>query len=97
VKLETLRTKYRDAILAIAAAHNATNVRVFGSTARGKARRSSDIDILIRAEKGCSLLDVCAIENEISDLLNGKKIDVVTEGGLRKELRPFVMKDAVLL
>lgn len=95
--LHTLRSHYRDAILAIAAAHNAAEVRVFGSVARGNAGPDSDLDLLIRSGPGCSLLDVCAMENEISDMLDGMKVDVLTESGVRDELAPFIFREAVPL
>ena len=37
----------REEILRIAAQHGATNVRVFGSVARGEAGPGSDIDFLV--------------------------------------------------
>src|SRR6266536_2979686 len=47
--LEDLRQR-REEILRIAAAHGASNVRVFGSVARGQARPDSDIDFLVDIE-----------------------------------------------
>jgi len=43
--LESLRA-LRDDILRIAAAHDAHNIRVFGSVARGEADERSDVDLL---------------------------------------------------
>ncbi len=43
---ELLHTKRED-ILRIAAKYGASNVRVFGSVARGEADEQSDIDLLI--------------------------------------------------
>jgi len=47
--LDELRATKRDAILAIAAKHGASGIRVFGSFARGEARNDSDLDLLIEA------------------------------------------------
>jgi len=44
--LEQLRQR-REEILQVAAAHGASNIRVFGSVARGKINPSSDIDVLV--------------------------------------------------
>ena len=44
--MEDLRAKRKE-ILQIAASHGASNVRVFGSVARGKARPKSDVDFLV--------------------------------------------------
>ena len=45
--LDELRATKRDAILAIAARHGVSRIRVFGSFARGEARNDSDLDLLI--------------------------------------------------
>ncbi|MGI8550295.1 MAG: nucleotidyltransferase family protein [Dehalococcoidia bacterium] len=47
--LEELRTR-RAEILRIAAAYDASNVRVFGSVARGEADPDSDVDVLVDIE-----------------------------------------------
>lgn len=52
---QSLQSK-RAQILTIAARHGARKVRVFGSVARGTARRNSDIDFLVEMEEGRSLL-----------------------------------------
>ncbi|MDA8384824.1 MAG: nucleotidyltransferase domain-containing protein [Actinomycetota bacterium] len=41
--------------LACAALHGATNVRVFGSTARGEDRPDSDLDLVVDLEEGTGL------------------------------------------
>jgi predicted nucleotidyltransferase len=50
--------RVRAEILAAAARHGATNVRVFGSVARGDADATSDVDFLVDFEPGRSLLDI---------------------------------------
>ncbi len=94
--LHTLRTQYGEAILTIAAAHHIGNVRVFGSVVRGEAQENSDLDLLVHPQPGCSLLGICAMENAVSDML-GMKVDVLTDGGVRDELAPFIFKEAVPL
>ena len=79
----------RDDVLAIAHHHGASNVRLFGSVARGDALVDSDVDFLIDLEEGRSLLDLCALENDLEDLL-GCSVDVA----LARALRPRVAKEA---
>jgi predicted nucleotidyltransferase len=43
--------RLRAQILAVAARHGATNVRVFGSVARGDADAASDVDFLVDFEQ----------------------------------------------
>ncbi len=80
----------------IAAAHGASNVRVFGSRARGEATPTSDLDILVDLEPGRSLLDVVAIKQELEDTL-GCRVDVVTEAALSPYLRDAVLREAVAI
>lgn len=47
----------REAILVVARPYGASDVRVFGSVARGRADERSDVDLLVRFEPGRSLLD----------------------------------------
>jgi predicted nucleotidyltransferase len=83
----------RQEIMQIAARHGATNVRVFGSVARGDARPDSDIDFLVNLEANRSLLDLARMLRELQTLL-GCPVDVVTEPGLRPRLRLQVLKEA---
>lgn len=92
---ELLRTK-RDDILRIAAQYGAYNMRIFGSVARGEADEKSDIDLLVNMESGLSLLDLCGLLIDLEELL-GRKVDVVTEDGLRDRIRNRVLKEAVAL
>lgn len=86
----------RAEILRIAAKYGASNVRVFGSVARGDDREESDVDFLIVLEKGRSLLDHAALVVELEDLL-GRKVDVATETGLRDRVRKRILQEAVPL
>lgn len=60
IDLERLRVRRRE-ILDYAASHGARNVRVFGSTARGEADATSDVDLLVEMEPGHSLLDLVGL------------------------------------
>ncbi len=91
--IEQLLKEKREEILRIAAKHGARNVRVFGSVARGEADEQSDIDFLVEFEPGRSLLDHAALVLELEELL-GRKVDVVTEGGLYWLLRRRILKEA---
>ena len=83
----------RQEIMRIAMRNGATNVRVFGSAARGDARPDSDIDFLVNLEANRSLLDLARLLRELQTLL-GCPVDVVTEAGLRARLRTQVLKEA---
>jgi len=92
--LSTLITNNRNAIKEIAQRYNATNIRVFGSMARGDANSNSDVDILADLDTNTSLLDRIALIQEIEDLL-ARKIDLVTPDRLHKTIRDRIIKEAV--
>ncbi len=93
--LSVLRSR-RGEILRIAAEHGASEIRVFGSVARGEAKPDSDVDFLIDLERGRSLLDHAALMIALQQLL-GRRVDVVTERGLRPRVRDRVLREAVRL
>ena len=71
----------RSAIIACAAEHHASNVRVFGSVARGTDAAGSDIDLLVDMDPGGSLLDLVRLRRALVVLL-GVEVDVVSANGL---------------
>ena len=84
----------REEILKVAASHGATDVRLFGSRARGEAGRVSDVDLLVRLAPGRTLFDLVAIKQDLEDLL-GCPVDVVTEEATSPYLRPQVLKEVI--
>jgi uncharacterized protein len=86
----------REAILRIAAAYGASNVRVFGSVARGDARPDSDVDLLVDLAPNRSLLDLGGVQMDVQALL-GCHVDVVTAPGLRPRIRRRVLAESVPL
>lgn len=86
----------RDLARAIIERHGAERPRVFGSVARGEDQEGSDLDIIVRAPAGFTLLDQAAILVELRDLL-GVDVDVVTEGALDEEAARHVDAQAVPL
>ena len=94
-RLEQLRQKRTD-ILAIADKYGATNLRIFGSVARGDDRPDSDIDILIDQEKRWSLFEHVGMMQDLEDLLECK-VDVAVAKGLRKRFYDRIIPEAITL
>ncbi|MGD9890111.1 MAG: nucleotidyltransferase family protein [Dehalococcoidia bacterium] len=94
--LADLRAR-REEILRIAAAYGASNVRVFGSVARGDAQADSDIDLLVDIvadAKGFAYFGVVEdLQHALARAL-GKDVDVVDSAALRR-MRERVLKEAV--
>ena len=70
---------------------------LFGSYARNEADSQSDIDILVELDHTKPIgMKFFAYQVELEELLK-IKVDLVTEGGLSKYVKPFVDKDKVLI
>lgn len=95
VTLAELR-RHRDEIERIASRHGVSNVRVFGSVARGDADEGSDLDLLIDAGPESGLFDLGSFAVEIEQLL-GVFTQVVTVAGLKPRIRDRVLESAVPL
>ena len=88
--------KHRQAVLALAAQFNASNVRIFGSVARGEAKPDSDIDILVDFDKGATLFDLSGLTEKLRELLHFK-IDVAPYRSLKPALMNHVNKENIPL
>lgn len=67
---------------------------LFGSTARGAASDTSDIDILVTFDGPATSRRYFGVQFYPEDLL-GRPVDLVTEKALRPELRPYIQRDLV--
>jgi predicted nucleotidyltransferase len=85
--------RQRDAVLAIAARHGASNIRLFGSVVRGEERPNSDIDLLIDLAEGRGLADYLAFAEELEQLFH-RPVDVVIERSLSRHFRPYIESEA---
>ncbi len=86
----------RAEILQAAARYGASNVRLFGSVARGEATPESDVDFLVDFEDGRTLLDQAGLTIELQEIL-GHEVDVASEDGLKPRAKESVLHDARLL
>ncbi len=86
----------RTAVLATAHRFGASNVRVFGSVARGEDTSDSDIDLLVDLAPGTGLLSLGGLEREISDIL-GTRVDIAPSDSLRPRVRAEAESEAIEL
>lgn len=93
-RLRRLLHEHREEILELAAGHHATNVRVFGSVARGEETGRSDVDLVVDMQAGRSLLDQVRLRRALSGLL-GVDVDLVASGGLLERDRSTILAEAI--
>lgn len=69
-------------------------LRIFGSYARGEQKKTSDVDILVKFGGDATLFDFVGLGEFLQDKLD-IKVDIVSEGGIRPELKDNILKEAV--
>lgn len=90
---KALLHRQRAAILQAAASYGADDLRLFGSVVRGEDRSDSDIDLLVHLQPGHGLMALARLSLALEALL-GRRVDVVTEGGLPPTVRHAVLAEA---
>ncbi|MGP0110300.1 MAG: helix-turn-helix domain-containing protein [Acidimicrobiales bacterium] len=86
----------RAAVLATARRHGASNVRVFGSVARGEHTSERDIDLLVDLAPGAGLFSLGALERDLSEVL-GANVDLAPSDSLRPMVRAEAEAEAIPL
>ena len=94
--LHPLIVEHRAALLALAPRHGLTNLRVYGSMARGDADEHSDVDLLVCAPPGVTCLTLGGMSIDAEELLQ-RRVDVLTDGELLSPLRARILQEAVAL
>lgn len=74
----------------------ASNVRVFGSVARGEDGPDSDVDLLIEIPDGFTLFDLGRLQVAVERALD-HATDVIPDRGLKGRIRSRAFEDAVPL
>lgn len=85
----------REAVSAFCQRHHITRLALFGSVLRDDFGPGSDIDVLVEFEAGhVPGLNFLSIEREFSELLRGRRVDMVTPKFLNPRIREQVLSDA---
>ena len=82
--------------MAAAAAHDVTNLRVFGSVARGEDQPDSDVDLLVDLPPHMGLLGLGRLQAELEAILSAK-VDLVPASDLKPAVRVRAERDLVAL
>jgi len=71
-------------------------IGVFGSIIRGEQKETSDIDVLVDFEDGADLFDLVGLGVFLEEQLD-RKVDVVSRGALREEIKERVLKEVAYI
>lgn len=86
----------RDEVLRVLAEYGVTNVRLFGSVARGEDVESSDVDLLVDLPPRIGLLTLGRVVDDLQEVL-GTEVDLVPEADLRPAIRAVLEPELVPL
>ena len=93
---EDLLRKLRQLKPEVARRYKAKDMGLFGSFVRGQQSENSDIDILVEFEDGADLFDLMGLTLRLEEELQ-RKVDIISRGALRAELRESVLREVVAL
>ncbi|MBI2574776.1 nucleotidyltransferase family protein [Candidatus Woesearchaeota archaeon] len=81
-------------IMPILKKHGVVKAGIFGSVARGEAKKRSDVDILIKFIGKKSLLDLVGVEIELKERLK-RRVDVLTYDSIHPLLKERILNEEV--
>ncbi len=85
----------RERLASFCRRHHIRKLAFFGSVLRDDFRPDSDVDVLVEFEQGhVPGFRIVDIEEELSHLLGGRRVDLVTEKYLNPRLRGRVLASA---
>ena len=87
---------HHDTIAEFCRRHHISRLALFGSVLRPDFGPGSDVDVLVTFEPEYipGFLRMHVIEQELSDLLGGRRVDLVTEKFLNRRLRDQILATA---
>ena len=83
-----------EAIRDLCRRHHISELALFGSAVTDNFTLRSDVDLLVKVYPGRSLLDVGGFLMDMQDLFE-RKVDVLTDEGLKPRIREQVLREAV--
>ena len=85
----------REKLAELCRRHHIRRLAFFGSVLRADFRPDSDVDVLVEFEPGEVVgLRFLRIERELSELLSGRRVDLLTPKSLNHRIRDSVLAGA---
>ena len=93
---QEVTARLRDLKEELASRYDVREIGIFGSVARGEEDEQSDIDLLVEFGSNADLLTYIGLWQFLEDTF-GTRIDLVSKGGLRSDMRDAVLQDLVFI
>ncbi len=87
---------HRHELVAVAAANGVSNLRVFGSVARGEDRPDSDVDLLADLPTGMGLFGMGRLVAKLEAIVDAH-VDLIPAADLKPDVRVRAERDLVAL
>jgi len=71
------------------------SLALFGSVSRQEETAESDIDILVEFSRPVGMLAFLRLQHRLTEILGGRRVDLVTPKGLRPAWRERILNEAV--
>ena len=86
----------REQLVAFCRKHGIRRLAIFGSALRDDFRPDSDLDVLVEfaPDRIPTLLQIAAMERELSQIFGGRKVDLRTPEDLSRYFRQQVIQEA---
>ncbi len=72
--------------------YKVSKMGIFGSYVRDKAKKKSDVDLLVEFEEVIDLFDFVHLTDEVEKVLK-TKVDLATPDAIKPYIRPRIMKE----
>jgi predicted nucleotidyltransferase len=86
----------KEKITPILQQYGITRAAIFGSLAKGEAKISSDVDILVEIKSDMSLLDFIGIKIELEEALK-MKVDLVEYDTIKPIIKERILAEQVVI
>lgn len=88
--------QHRAALIVAVTKHGASNLRVFGSVARGEDGPDSDVDLLVDLPPGTGLIGLATLKRELEEILH-VDVDLIPAGSLKPRVAADAEREAIPL
>jgi predicted nucleotidyltransferase len=95
LRMESIQ-EIKEKITPILQRYGIKKAAIFGSLAKGEAKTSSDIDILVEIKSDMSLLDFIGIKIELEEALK-MKVDLVEYDTIKPLIREKILSEQVAI
>ena len=95
-ELEEITTILRQHLPELRELYNLKSLGLFGSYVRVEHRKRSDLDVLVEFEEAPTLLELSALQRQLSDLV-GVKVDLVLKRTLKPAIGEVILSEAIYI